>query len=193
MAGDDSGGWPPTSGWRDDEQRVTPSYGTPPPPGAGPAPTSGYPTVSSDAVSSYPVHDVRPYDATPAPAPVPYAPAPVPAQPWAAVAATDQVTPSTAGVVVAWTTAVLSWGYMLPFAIAMTRGKANRWGVFWVNLLLGWTAVGWVIALVWSCLPHRVLGYGAAPAGFAVPPGWYPTPDGRHAYWDGVRWTGHIS
>ena len=54
--------------------------------------------------------------------------------------------------------AIFTGGYMLPWAIAAIRGKSNHWLIFWVNLLLGWTFVGWVIALVLSVLPHRTLG-----------------------------------
>jgi hypothetical protein len=43
--------------------------------------------------------------------------------------------------------AVLTLGYMLPWMIAALRGKSNHWGIFVVNLLLGWTIIGWVIAL----------------------------------------------
>lgn len=54
--------------------------------------------------------------------------------------------------------AILSAGYMLPWAIAAVRGTRNAWSVFWINLLLGWTVVGWIIALVMSIREHRVLG-----------------------------------
>jgi hypothetical protein len=30
-----------------------------------------------------------------------------------------------------------------------------HWGVFWLNLLLGWTIVGWIIALVMSLRAQR--------------------------------------
>ena len=34
----------------------------------------------------------------------------------------------------------------------MARGKANgTGGVIFVNLLLGWTVVGWFLAFVWAC------------------------------------------
>lgn len=58
--------------------------------------------------------------------------------------------------IVAIIVAILSAGYMLPWAIAAYRGSANVWGVFWVNLLLGWTVVGWIVALVMSLRDHRV-------------------------------------
>ena len=59
--------------------------------------------------------------------------------------------------VVAIVVALLTGGYMLPWAIAALRGNANTWPVFWVNLLLGWTVIGWVVALVMSIREHRVL------------------------------------
>ena len=60
--------------------------------------------------------------------------------------------------VVAIVVAILSGGYMLPWAIAALRGNANTWRVFWVNLLLGWTVIGWIVALVMSIREHRILG-----------------------------------
>lgn len=60
--------------------------------------------------------------------------------------------------VVAILVAIVTAGYMLPWAIAAVRGNANTWSVFWVNLLLGWTVIGWVVALVMSIREHRVLG-----------------------------------
>ncbi len=62
--------------------------------------------------------------------------------------------------VVAIVVAILTGGYMLPWAIAAVRGNANTWAVFWVDLLLGWTVIGWIVALVMSIREHRVLGIG---------------------------------
>lgn len=61
--------------------------------------------------------------------------------------------------VVAIVVAILSGGYMLPWAIAAFRGNANTWTVFWVNLLTGWTVIGWIVALVMAIREHRVLGF----------------------------------
>ena len=61
--------------------------------------------------------------------------------------------------VVAVVVALLTAGYMLPWMIAVLRGKSNHWGVFWVNLLLGWTVLGWIVAFVMSVMPHRIAGY----------------------------------
>lgn len=41
-------------------------------------------------------------------------------------------------------------GYFLPSFIAGMRKKKNTNSVFILNLFLGWTLVGWVIALVWA-------------------------------------------
>lgn len=49
-----------------------------------------------------------------------------------------------------WTLAAISLLYFLPFAIAVTRRK-NVMGIFVVNLLTGWTVIGWIVALVMAC------------------------------------------
>ena len=40
--------------------------------------------------------------------------------------------------------------YFLPAAVAMKRNHPNGGAIFALNLFLGWTFLGWVIALVWS-------------------------------------------
>ena len=59
--------------------------------------------------------------------------------------------------IVAIVVVILTGGYMLPWAIAAVRGTRNSWTVFWVNLLLGWTVIGWIVALVMSIRDHRVV------------------------------------
>lgn len=51
--------------------------------------------------------------------------------------------------------AVLTLGYMLPWMVAALRGKSNHWAIFFVNLLVGWTLIGWVIALVMAAGAHQ--------------------------------------
>ena len=41
--------------------------------------------------------------------------------------------------------------YFLPIIIAAIRGHNNCLSIFILNLLLGWTFVGWVVALIWAC------------------------------------------
>jgi hypothetical protein len=40
--------------------------------------------------------------------------------------------------------------YFLPGFNAYSRSHKNRQAIFALNFLLGWTVLGWVIALVWS-------------------------------------------
>jgi hypothetical protein len=59
---------------------------------------------------------------------------------------------------IAWVLAVLTVGYLLPWAIAATRGKSNAGMIGVLNVLLGWTLVGWIIALVMACGTHQLTG-----------------------------------
>lgn len=40
--------------------------------------------------------------------------------------------------------------YFLPSVVAWQRRHHQRGAIFVLNLLLGWTALGWIVALVWS-------------------------------------------
>ena len=40
--------------------------------------------------------------------------------------------------------------YFLPWLVAALRRHHNQGAIFLLNLLLGWTFLGWVGALVWS-------------------------------------------
>jgi len=40
--------------------------------------------------------------------------------------------------------------YFIPTIIAFKRKKKDRLAIAALNLLLGWTFLGWVIAFVWS-------------------------------------------
>jgi hypothetical protein len=40
--------------------------------------------------------------------------------------------------------------YFLPTIIAIMRGKSNAGGIFVLNLLLGFTVIGWIGALIWA-------------------------------------------
>jgi hypothetical protein len=39
----------------------------------------------------------------------------------------------------------------LPTLVARSRNHPNILPIFLVNLFLGWTFIGWVVALVWAC------------------------------------------
>ena len=122
---------------------------------------------------------------------------------------TDQRPASGAVLVVAWVSTFLTLGYMLPWAIAATRGRSNQAAIGLIDLLLGWSLIGWIAALVMACQSHSPVGqpvvnvllaqqFPQAPQGFPAPTrvagppaGWYPSPEGTgHQYGDGVAWTG---
>jgi hypothetical protein len=42
--------------------------------------------------------------------------------------------------------------YLIPTWVALWRGHRQRLAIFALNLCGGWTAIGWVGALVWACL-----------------------------------------
>ncbi|MGD0336188.1 MAG: superinfection immunity protein [Candidatus Omnitrophota bacterium] len=42
--------------------------------------------------------------------------------------------------------------YFLPTLIAFLRNHKNKLAIFLLNLLLGWTVLGWVVLLVWSVM-----------------------------------------
>lgn len=43
--------------------------------------------------------------------------------------------------------------YFLPAIIG--RNKADFTGILLLNLLLGWTIIGWFVALIWACASDR--------------------------------------
>jgi ABC-type transport system involved in cytochrome c biogenesis permease component len=40
--------------------------------------------------------------------------------------------------------------YFMPTVIALLSKKKNTLAILTLNLLLGWTVLGWIIALVWA-------------------------------------------
>jgi len=40
--------------------------------------------------------------------------------------------------------------YFLPWIIALIRGHHNAGAIFLLNVLLGWTFIGWIVAFIWS-------------------------------------------
>lgn len=40
--------------------------------------------------------------------------------------------------------------YFLPSLVATMKKKRNSGAIFAVNLFLGWTVIGWIVAIVWA-------------------------------------------
>jgi hypothetical protein len=64
--------------------------------------------------------------------------------------------------------------YFLPAIIG--RDKRDATGILLFNLFLGWTGIGWIVALVWACaaeprLPTAVDGRYCCRCGSATFPG----------------------
>lgn len=43
-------------------------------------------------------------------------------------------------------------GYFAPTIVALVRRHPQQWAILAVDLFLGWTIIGWVIALAWSLM-----------------------------------------
>ena len=52
---------------------------------------------------------------------------------------------------------LLSLFYFLPAAITFYRKRANTGAILALNLFLGWSLIGWVIALVWALKDEQIL------------------------------------
>ena len=46
--------------------------------------------------------------------------------------------------------AFVTGGYLIPFSVALWRAHPETTKIFLLNLLLGWTVIGWIVALFWS-------------------------------------------
>jgi hypothetical protein len=53
--------------------------------------------------------------------------------------------------------------YFLPSIIAAHRDHPNRTTILILNTFLGWTFIGWIIALVWSLTCSRPVLYAPYP------------------------------
>lgn len=42
--------------------------------------------------------------------------------------------------------------YFLPSLVAAANGNKQGIAIFLLNLLLGWTGLGWIIALIWAVI-----------------------------------------
>lgn len=114
---------------------------------------------------------------------------------------------STTGFVLSVIGGVLVGGvlYCLPSVVAWDRGVPNVGSVIVINVLLGWTLVGWAVAMAMAVRTVPSVSSQATSVsvpGFVAPPppprplqpGWHADPWGGHkARWhDGERWTSSV-
>ena len=56
--------------------------------------------------------------------------------------------------------------YLLPTIVALVREKHDAVSIFLLNFFLGWSVIGWIIALVWACKRDRVVYVQAPPRSY---------------------------
>ena len=66
--------------------------------------------------------------------------------------------------------------YFLPTVVALIRGHLSALAIFLLNLFLGWTLIGWIIALIWSCTGNTAANFYRLAAGAPGPNGPIPQP-----------------
>ena len=59
------------------------------------------------------------------------------------------------GIVLYLIAAVAMVLYFSPSILAWMRGHHSKWAIIALNILLGWTIIGWVGALIWSLTGTR--------------------------------------
>lgn len=85
--------------------------------------------------------------------------------------------------------------YFAPTLLAVARHRGAAPLTFSLNLFLGWTGVGWVVAWFLAIADRRLRIWvtsvpptpGLAPLSPVQPPSITVAPDGRH-WWDGCTW-----
>jgi hypothetical protein len=55
--------------------------------------------------------------------------------------------------------------HFLPSIVAALRNSRHTLAIFLINLFLGWTVIGWIIALIWAFTsePKYVVAYAQPP------------------------------
>lgn len=44
--------------------------------------------------------------------------------------------------------------YLIPGIVASMRGHRNRLAIWALDVLVGWTVLGWIVALIWALTSH---------------------------------------
>jgi Superinfection immunity protein len=74
--------------------------------------------------------------------------------------------------------------FLLPTIIAFHRGHPNRVAILLINLLVGWTGLGWIGVLVWSVTsiasPERIIYVDRSPHEGTGLVSWSPISHAKH-------------
>jgi hypothetical protein len=46
---------------------------------------------------------------------------------------------------------LMLFAYLVPTMVATSRSHRQSLPIFVINVFLGWTLIGWVVALAWAC------------------------------------------
>ena len=59
--------------------------------------------------------------------------------------------------------------YFLPTIVAVSRGHLSGLAIFLLDLFFGWTLIGWLAALIWSCTGNTAANLVRVEAGAMGP------------------------
>ncbi len=74
--------------------------------------------------------------------------------------------------------------YLAPMIVALARHVPNTGSVIVIDVLLGWTVVGWIISLAMACRCHHPQQIAVVPYGPLPPPQYppYQAPQGGNGF-----------
>lgn len=61
------------------------------------------------------------------------------------------------GLIIGAIIGVLIFGHFIPYYIASARNHPNKYPILAINFFLGWSIVGWVVALVWALTVNPII------------------------------------
>ncbi len=73
--------------------------------------------------------------------------------------------------------------YFLPTVVALSRGHLSALAIFFLDLFLGWTVLGWLVALIWSCTGNTAANFYRYQANAVDPGGLIPPRRSSGSLW----------
>jgi hypothetical protein len=69
--------------------------------------------------------------------------------------------------------------YLIPTIIAVIRGHRSVWAIAFVNVVLGWSVIGWLWAMIWALSGRHGWSYRQPLDDYRRPDAEGPTPSWR--------------